>query len=80
MTTKRGLPRAIPPEKGIGFAVLDGDPVRFTDFEAWAFVNGQWRPLHPADANSKANVLCDWAFRNRLPPLPAAAREINARP
>lgn len=65
--------RGIPPVSGVGFAVLEGNPIRFTDLEAWMYVQGQWTPVHPAVANWEANLLCAWAFRERLPPLPPHA-------
>ena len=33
---------------GVKFGMLDGNAVRFTNFEAWWLVNGAWRPVSEA--------------------------------
>lgn len=73
-TPEVGQPaRRMPAVDGVAFAVLDGRPARFTETEAWWFCHGGWRPVNVAEVFHEADLGCDWAFRQPLPPLPAHA-------
>lgn len=58
----------------IGFAVLDGNPVRYRlgplDL-AWWFAQGQWRKLNAFEAGNEATVLSEKDFNERFPNLHA---------
>lgn len=60
----------------IKYAHLDHEAVRFTDNEAWQFINGEWKEINSADARHKATLLSEDVFNKMfadVPALPAAA-------
>ena len=59
------------------YGSYDGHPVRWTDDEAWMFVDGAWRAIEPVFARIKARAgLTRRAYRETfgpVPPLPSDA-------
>ncbi len=58
------------------YAIWESIPVRYSDWEAWAFDGERWIEVNQADVFHKARMLSPELFRNifgALPPLPAAA-------
>ena len=61
-------------------ATLEGRPVRLNDIEAWWVINGEWKPLHLAEAAFNAALLRKEEFERcfpNLPPLPGTAFRTN---
>ena len=57
---KKGAPHEPAPQvlpMGVKFGMLDGNAVRFTNFEAWWLVDGAWRPISPGEVLSNAAVM-----------------------
>ena len=62
-------------ETKIGYGVLEGDPVRYTETEAWLFARRSrtWHQINSADVLFNAAVTKDADFTKAygiLPPLP----------
>jgi hypothetical protein len=60
----------------IKYANLDLDPVRLTDNEAWICIDGEWKPLNPAEASNHAGLMSKEEFEEcypEVPPLPVGA-------
>jgi len=62
----------------IGYGVLEGDPVRYTETEAWLFAQRSrtWHKINPADVLFNAAVTNEASFTKTygmLPPLPSNA-------
>jgi hypothetical protein len=55
---------------GVKFGMLDGNAVRFTNFEAWWLVDGAWRPICPGEVLSNAAVMRETRFREVFPQVP----------
>jgi len=53
-----------------GFFSDDLTPVRFTRTEAWQFLAGSWRAIHPAEAHHKARILTEAQFLTMFDHLP----------
>jgi hypothetical protein len=69
-------PAAQTPPTDIKFGMLDGNAVRFTNFEAWWLVDGTWRPISPDEVLANAAVMREARFMQlfpRVPPLPKKA-------
>jgi hypothetical protein len=60
----RGLPMEIK------FGMLDGNAVRFTDFEAWFLVDGIWRPMSPDEVVPNAVEMREARFDQLFPRVP----------
>jgi hypothetical protein len=60
----RGLPMEIK------FGMLDGNAVRFTDFEAWLLVDGIWRPMSPDEVVPNAVEMREARFDQLFPQVP----------
>ena len=58
------------PSTDVKFGILDGNAVRFTDFEAWWLVNGAWRRISSEEALSNAAEMREARFNQRFPKLP----------
>jgi hypothetical protein len=50
--------------------MLDGNAVRFTNFEAWWLLDGAWRPISPREVLSNAAVMREARFKERFPQVP----------
>jgi len=60
----------------IKFGRLDGNAVRFTDFEAWWLVDSIWRPISPDEVVPNVVEMRESRFDQvfpRVPPLPSNA-------
>jgi outer membrane biosynthesis protein TonB len=60
----------------IQFGMLDGNPVRFTDQEAWSLVEGSWKQIPLAEVLDDAVVLSETRYSGMFgdpPALPRAA-------
>jgi hypothetical protein len=55
---------------GVKFGMLDGNAVRFTNFEAWWLVDGAWRPVSPGEVLSNAAVMREARFKEVFPQVP----------
>lgn len=51
----------------IRHAALDGNPVRYTDTEAWMLADGEWRQIHPAEVFANAQTLTAMQYTVRFP-------------
>ena len=60
---------------GVKFGMLDGNAVRFTNFEAWWFLDGAWRPISPGEVLSNAAVMREARFKEVFPQVPILPRE-----
>jgi Phasin protein len=56
-------PAAQTPPTDIKFGMLDGNAVRFTNFEAWWLVDGNWRPVSPDEILANAAVMREARFK-----------------
>jgi Phasin protein len=65
---KDGVQQKLPTD--IKFGALDGNPVRFTNLEAWGLVNGAWRPVPPGEVLSNAAVMREVRFKELFPQAP----------
>ena len=76
-TPKKGAPHE-PAQKvipmGVKFGMLDGNAVRFTNFEAWWLVDGAWRPISPGEVLSNAAVMREAQFKEVFPQVPILPR------
>jgi hypothetical protein len=54
----------------IKFGMLDGNPVRFTNLEAWWLVAGAWRPIPTGEVLSNAAVMREVRFKRLFPQVP----------
>ena len=63
-------PAAQTPPTDIKFGMLDGNAVRFTNFEAWWLVDGNWRPVSPAEILANAAVMREARFKQLFPRVP----------
>ena len=52
---------------GVKFGMLDGNAVRFTNFEAWWLVDGAWQPIFPGEVLSDAAVMREARFKQLFP-------------
>jgi hypothetical protein len=62
----------------IKFGVFEARPVRFTDSEAWTYVDGEWDPANAVEVVHGAHLLTEVQFNAvfpSLPPLPGTAFE-----
>jgi hypothetical protein len=50
--------------------MLDGNAVRFTNFEAWWLVDGTWRPISPDEVLANAAVMREARFKQLFPRVP----------
>jgi hypothetical protein len=60
----------------VSYALFEGNPCRLSDGEAWTFVDGVWREIHPAEPSHKAGLMSEATFNklfSDLPPLPEGA-------
>ena len=55
--------------------MLDGNAVRFTNFEAWWLVDGAWRPISLGEVLSNAAVMREARFKEVFPQVPILPRE-----
>ena len=62
------VPQSLPAE--IKFGMLDGNPVRFTNIEAWWLVDGAWRPISPGEVLLNAAVMREARFNQLFPQVP----------
>lgn len=72
-TPKKGAPQERAPQvlpMGVKFGMLDGNAVRFTNFEAWWLVDGAWRPVSPGEVLSNAAVMREARFKEVFPQVP----------
>ena len=60
---------------GVKFGMLDGNAVRFTNFEAWWLVDGAWRPISPGEVLSNAAVMREARFKEVFPEVPILPRK-----
>lgn len=71
---KKGIPEKEPVQEGppaqIKFGILDGNAVRFTNFEAWWLVDGAWRPISPGEVLLNAAVMREARFNQLFPQVP----------
>ena len=71
---KKGAPKDEPFRQSlpadIKFGILDGNPVRFTNLEAWWLVDGTWRPISPDEVLSNAAVMRVARFKQQFPQVP----------
>jgi hypothetical protein len=82
-TQKKGAPHEAGPHEpapqvlptGVKFGMLDGNAVRFTNFEAWWLVDGAWRPISPGEVFSNAAVMREARFKQLFPQLPILPRK-----
>ena len=77
-TQKKSAPHEPAPEvlpMGVKFGMLDGNAVRFTNFEAWWFLDGAWRPISPGEVLSNAAVMREARFKEVFPQVPILPRE-----
>jgi hypothetical protein len=63
-------PAAQTPPTDIKFGMLDGNAVRFTNFEAWWLVDGTWRPISPDEVLANAAVMREARFKQLFPRVP----------
>ena len=63
------------PLRGVKFGMLDGNAVRFTNFEAWWLVDGAWRPISPGEVLSNAAVMREARFKEVFPQVPILPRK-----
>jgi hypothetical protein len=54
----------------IKFGMLDGNPVRFTNLEAWWLVDGAWQPIPTGEVLSNAAVIREVRFKRLFPQAP----------
>jgi hypothetical protein len=57
-------------QSDLKFGMLDGNPVRFTNLEAWWLVDGAWRPISPGEVLSNAVVMREARFKQLFPLVP----------
>ena len=72
-TQRKSAPKKPDPQNlstDIKFGMLDGNPVRFTNFEAWWLVDGAWRPISPGEVLSNAAVMRESRFKRLFPQVP----------
>jgi Phasin protein len=72
-THKEGATKVPVPQNlstDIKFGMLDGNPVRFTNLEAWWLVNGAWRQISPGEVLSNAAVMRKARFKQLFPQVP----------
>jgi len=77
-TPKKGVPHDHAPQvlpMGVKFGMLDGNAVRFTNFEAWWLVDGAWRPISPGEVLSNAAVMREARFKEVFPRVPILPRK-----
>ena len=77
-TPKKGAPHEPAPQvlpMGVKFGMLDGNAVRFTNFEAWWLVDGAWRPISPGEVLSNAAVMREARFKEVFPQVPILPRK-----
>ena len=77
-TPKKGAPHEPAPQvllRGVKFGMLDGNAVRFTNFEAWWLVDGAWRPISPGEVLSNAAVMREARFKEVFPQVPILPRK-----
>ena len=69
---KKVAPKGVPQNLAtdIKFGALDGNPVRFTNHEAWWLVDGAWRAIPPGEVLSDAAVMREVRFKERFPHVP----------
>ena len=53
------------------FGAFESYPARFTDYEAWVLIKGEWTEFHVAEVRDKAKTLSETAFKERFGQLPA---------
>jgi Phasin protein len=78
ISQKKSAPREPAPQvlpMGVKFGMLDGNAVRFSDFEAWWLVDGTWRPISPGEVLSNAAVMREARFNEVFPQLPVLPRK-----
>ena len=66
-------PQVLPMD--VKFGMLDGNAVRFTNFEAWWFLDGAWRPISPGEVLSNAAVMREARFKQLFPQVPILPRK-----
>ena len=71
--THEPAPQVLP--MGVKFGMLDGNAVRFTNFEAWWLVDGAWRPVSPGEVLSNAAVMREARFKEVFPQVPILPRK-----
>jgi hypothetical protein len=62
---------------GPKYCSWDGDPSLWTPGEAWAFIDGAWKPVNSAVVGMEAALMSKAAFDRKfgsLPPLPDSSR------
>ena len=77
-TLKKAAPHEPPPQvipMGVKFGMLDGNAVRFTNFEAWWLVDGVWKPVSPGEVLSNAAVMREARFKEVFPQVPILPRK-----
>jgi hypothetical protein len=71
---KKGAPKDEPFRQSlpadIKFGILDGNPVRFTNLEAWWLIDGAWRPISPDEVLLNAAVMREARFNQLFPKAP----------
>jgi len=71
---KKGAPKDEPFRQSlpadIKFGILDGNPVRFTNLEAWWLIDGAWRPISPDEVLLNAAVMREARFNQLFPKVP----------
>ena len=75
---KKGTPHEPAPQvlpMGVKFGMLDGNAVRFTNFEAWWLLDGAWRPISPGEVLSNAAVMREARFKEVFPQVPILPRK-----
>lgn len=75
---KKGAPHEPAPQvlpMGVRFGILDGNAVRFTNFEAWWLLDGAWRPISPGEVLSNAAVMREARFKEVFPQVPILPRK-----
>ena len=75
---KKGAPHEPAPQVlpiSVKFGMLDGNAVRFTNFEAWWLVDGAWRPISPGEVLSNAAVMREARFKEVFPEVPILPRK-----
>jgi hypothetical protein len=75
---KKGAPHEPAPQvlpMGVKFGMLDGNAVRFSNFEAWWLVDGVWRPISPGEVLSNAAVMREARFKQVFPQVPVLPRK-----
>lgn len=68
VAAKEGVPQNLATD--IKFGTLDGNPVCFTNHEAWWLVDGAWRPIAPREVLANAAVMREARFKERFPQAP----------